>query len=132
MPIIAEDNDGTPKDDGSHLTSDAPSLCRSYLKWSQIQSPLALFLVWQSLAASRRERYRANDNARKYVAELAAPAPDVMLASGFVALAAVQQTSPTISHAQMLLWCLPSIKALRVARKMKRSTRRIALRMRSL
>ena len=36
------------------------------------------------------------DNAHKYAAELAALAPDVMLASGFVALAAVQQTSPTI------------------------------------
>ena len=36
------------------------------------------------------------DNARKYASELAALAPDVMLASGFVALAAVQQTSPTI------------------------------------
>jgi putative tryptophan/tyrosine transport system substrate-binding protein len=36
------------------------------------------------------------DTIRKYAAELAALAPDVMLASGFVALAAVQQTSPTI------------------------------------
>ena len=36
------------------------------------------------------------DNTRKYAAELAALAPDVILASGFVALAAVQQTSPTI------------------------------------
>jgi putative ABC transport system substrate-binding protein len=36
------------------------------------------------------------DNARKYAAELAALAPDVMLASGYLALAAVQQTSPTI------------------------------------
>jgi len=38
----------------------------------------------------------SSDNARKYAAELAALAPDVMLASGFVALAALQQTSPTI------------------------------------
>ena len=36
------------------------------------------------------------DNARKYAAELAALAPDVMLASGSVALAAVQQTNHTI------------------------------------
>jgi putative tryptophan/tyrosine transport system substrate-binding protein len=36
------------------------------------------------------------DNTRKYAAELAALAPDLMLASGFVALAAVQQTSPAI------------------------------------
>jgi len=38
----------------------------------------------------------SSDNARKYAAELAALAPDVMLASGFVALAALQQTTPTI------------------------------------
>ena len=38
----------------------------------------------------------SSDNARKYAAELAALAPDVMLASGFVALAALQQTSPAI------------------------------------
>ena len=36
------------------------------------------------------------DNTRKYAAELAALAPDVMLASGYLALAAVQQTSPAI------------------------------------
>ena len=36
------------------------------------------------------------DNARKYAAELAALAPDVMLASGTIALAAVQQISHTI------------------------------------
>src|SRR5215831_15174343 len=36
------------------------------------------------------------DNTRKYAAELAALAPDVMLASGTIALAAVQQTSHTI------------------------------------
>ena len=36
------------------------------------------------------------DKTRKYAAELAALAPDVMLASGYLALAAVQQTSPTI------------------------------------
>jgi ABC-type uncharacterized transport system substrate-binding protein len=36
------------------------------------------------------------DNTRKYAAELAALAPDVMLASGTIALAAVQQISHTI------------------------------------
>src|SRR6516165_7799047 len=36
------------------------------------------------------------DNARKYAEELAALAPDVILASGTIALAAVQQTSHTI------------------------------------
>ena len=36
------------------------------------------------------------DNTRKYAAELAALAPDVMVASGFVALAAVQQATRSI------------------------------------
>src|SRR5262249_51263754 len=36
------------------------------------------------------------DNARKYAAELAALAPDVMLASGTIALAATQQIRHTI------------------------------------
>jgi len=36
------------------------------------------------------------DNARKYASELLAFAPDMMLASGTVAVAAIKQTSPTI------------------------------------
>jgi putative ABC transport system substrate-binding protein len=56
-------------------------------------------LAW-TIGRNLRIDYRwgasSPDNARKYAAELAALAPDVMLASGTIALAAVQQISHSI------------------------------------
>jgi putative ABC transport system substrate-binding protein len=56
-------------------------------------------LAW-TIGRNLRIDYRwsasSPDNARKYAAELAALAPDTILASGTIALAAVQQTSHTI------------------------------------
>jgi putative ABC transport system substrate-binding protein len=56
-------------------------------------------LAW-TIGRNLRIDYRwgasSPDNTRKYAAELAALAPDVMLASGTIALAAVQQISHTI------------------------------------
>jgi len=52
--------------------------------------------VGRNLRIDYRWGASSPDNTRKYAAELAALAPDVMLASGTIALAAVQQTSHTI------------------------------------
>jgi putative tryptophan/tyrosine transport system substrate-binding protein len=52
--------------------------------------------VGRNLRIDYRWSASSLDNARKYTTELAAMAPDVMLASGTIALAAVQQISHTI------------------------------------
>jgi putative tryptophan/tyrosine transport system substrate-binding protein len=54
------------------------------------------WIIGRNLRIDYRWGASSPDNARKYAAELAALAPDVMLASGFLALAALQQTNPTI------------------------------------
>jgi putative ABC transport system substrate-binding protein len=52
--------------------------------------------IGRNLRIDYRWSASSPDNARKYAAELAALAPDVMLTSGTIALAAVQQISHTI------------------------------------
>ena len=52
--------------------------------------------IGRNLRLDYRWSASSPDNARKYAAELAALAPDVMLASGTIALAAVQQIRHTI------------------------------------
>jgi putative ABC transport system substrate-binding protein len=52
--------------------------------------------IGRNLRIDHRWSASSPDNARKYAAELAALAPDMMLASGSIALAAVQQTNHTI------------------------------------
>ena len=52
--------------------------------------------IGRNLRIDYRWSASSPDNARKYAAELAALAPDVMLASGTIALAAVQQIRHTI------------------------------------
>src|SRR5262250_3662759 len=51
--------------------------------------------IGRNLRIDYRWSASSPDNARKYAAELAALAPDVMLASGTIALAAVQQIGHT-------------------------------------
>ena len=52
--------------------------------------------IGRNLRIDYRWSASSPDNARKYAAELVALAPDVMLASGTIALAAVQQIRQTI------------------------------------
>jgi putative ABC transport system substrate-binding protein len=54
------------------------------------------WIIGRNVRIDYRWSASSPDNARKYAEELAALAPDVMLASGTIALAAVQQTSHTI------------------------------------
>ena len=54
------------------------------------------WIIGRNLRIDYRWSASSPDSARKYAAELAALAPDVMLASGTIALAAVQQISDSI------------------------------------
>ena len=54
------------------------------------------WIIGRNVRIDYRWSASSPDNARKYAEELAALAPNVMLASGTIALAAVQQTSHTI------------------------------------